>query len=57
LPTLGRPTMTREGSFCDMFSGVETLARAEIVCRFEGDEVTSSKMGGAPPPGCFHVRM
>src|ERR1700739_3733475 len=53
LPTLGRPTMTRDGSLCAMFVGVETLTRAAGVCRLEGALAAGSKMGKDPPPGVF----
>src|SRR5579859_7310795 len=53
LPTLGRPTITRDGSFGDMFSGVEKLACARNVCRSFGPRVGGSKIGMTPPPGVF----
>src|SRR5580704_11979189 len=53
LPTLGRPTMTSDGSFCDMVSGVEKLACAGIVCRAEGLPSARLEVGEAPPPGVF----
>src|SRR5271169_80102 len=30
LPTLGRPTMTSDGNFCDILFGIETLARLPL---------------------------
>src|ERR1700743_1805787 len=52
LRTLGRPTMTSDGSFCDMsFIGVETLSRDGIVCRFEGFPIWNAEAGGPSPRG------
>ena len=36
-----------------MFVGVETVACAGNVCRFEGMLAAGSKMGTTPPPGVF----
>src|SRR5580704_11690608 len=62
LPTLGRPTITRDGSDFDMIGGVETLARSTECCRFEGYrsqdrklEVGRSECGSRSPSPRFRV--
>lgn len=66
LPTLGRPTITRDGNFCGILFGIETLTRLPLERGVQaiGDRlrvrtVVRWQVGWLEPlpPGGFCVRM